>query len=172
MLPTIYLIRHGETAWSLSGQHTSRTDVPLTAHGEAAARELGYRLREITFSCVLTSPRHRARRTCELAGFGATADIEPDLAEWNYGDYEGQQTAEILVARPDWNLFREGCPHGESPDQISDRADRLIARLRKLEGAVALFRTGISDARSACAGSDCRSVRRSIFSSAQPRLAC
>jgi broad specificity phosphatase PhoE len=138
----IYLIRHGETEWSLSGQHTGRTDIPLTARGEDGARKLGLRLREIHFNRVLTSPRQRARRTCELAGLGSVAEIEPDLAEWDYGDYEGERSAEIRKARPDWNLFRDGCPNGESPAQISGRADRLIARLRVLEGNVALFSHG------------------------------
>jgi len=142
MLPRIYLIRHGETEWSLSGQHTGRTDISLTAPGEDGARELGQRLRDIQFARVLTSPRQRARRTCELAGLGPVAEIEPDLAEWDYGDYEGQRSANILQARPDWNLFRDGCPRGETPAQISDRADRFIARLRVLEGNVALFSHG------------------------------
>ncbi len=142
MLPRIYLIRHGETEWSLSGQHTGRTDIPLTAHGEDPARELGQRLREIQFDRVLTSPRQRARRTCELAGLGSVAEIEPDLAEWDYGDYEGQRTVDIRKGRPDWNLFRDGCPHGEAPLQISERADRFLARLRVLPGNVALFTHG------------------------------
>jgi probable phosphoglycerate mutase len=142
MPPRIYLIRHGETEWSLSGQHTSRTDILLTARGEDGARKLGLRLREIQFARVLTSPRQRAWRTCQLAGLGSVAEIEPDLAEWDYGDYESQRSAEISKARPDWNLFRDGCPNGESPGQISDRADRLIARLRALEGNVALFSHG------------------------------
>jgi len=141
-LPRIYLIRHGETEWSLSGQHTSRTDIPLTARGEKGARELGQRLRGVQFARVLTSPRQRARRTCELAGLDSVAEIEQDLAEWNYGDYEGQRSADILRARPDWNLFRDGCPRGETPAQISDRADRFIARLRVLDGNVALFSHG------------------------------
>lgn len=142
MLPHIYLIRHGETEWSLSGQHTSRTDIPLTARGEDEARELGQRLRNIQFARVLTSPRQRARRTCELAGLGPAAEIEPDLAEWDYGDYEGQPSVDIRKGRPDWNLFRDGCPHGETPAQISDRADRFITRLRVLDGNVALFSHG------------------------------
>jgi broad specificity phosphatase PhoE len=142
MLPRIYLIRHGQTEWSLSGRHTSRTDIPLTAQGEDAARELGHCLRDIQFARVLTSPRQRARRTCELAGLGPAAEIEPDLAEWDYGDYEGQLSADILQARPDWNLFRDGCPNGETPAQVSARADRLILRLRSLAGNVALFSHG------------------------------
>ena len=142
MLPRLYLIRHGETEWSRSGQHTGRTDILLTARGEERARELGQRLRNIQFGRVLTSPRQRARRTCELAGLGAAAEIEPDLTEWDYGDYEGQRSADIRMQRPDWNLFRDGCPRGETPAQISDRADRLIARLRVLDGKVALFSHG------------------------------
>jgi probable phosphoglycerate mutase len=138
----IYLIRHGETEWSLSGQHTGSTDIPLIARGEDAARNLGLRLREIPFARVLTSPRLRARRTCELAGLGPVAEIEPDLAEWDYGDYEGLLSAEILKGRPDWNIYRDGCPNGESPGQISARADRLIVRLRRLVGNVALFSHG------------------------------
>ena len=138
----IHFIRHGETAWSLSGQHTGRTDIPLTENGEVAAHRLADSLRPIKFSRVFTSPRQRAQRTCELAGLGGAAEIEPDLAEWDYGDYEGQRSAEIRMARPDWNIFQDGCPHGESPAQISARADRLIARLRVLTGEVALFSHG------------------------------
>ena len=138
----IFLIRHGETAWSKSGQHTSRTDLPINEQGEQEARTLAGRLREIKFSRVFTSPRQRARRTCELAGLGSKAEIEPDLAEWDYGDYEGLRTAEIFKSQPDWNLFRDGCPHGEMPGEISQRADRLIARLRMLEGNIALFSHG------------------------------
>jgi probable phosphoglycerate mutase len=142
MLPRIYLIRHGETEWSLSGQHTGRTDIPLTARGEDGARELGQRLRGVQFAEALTSPRQRAQRTGELAGLRPAPQIEPDLAEWDYGDYEGKRTADIRKARPDWNLFRDGCPNGESPSQISARADRLITRLSSLEGNVALFSHG------------------------------
>jgi probable phosphoglycerate mutase len=138
----LYLIRHGETEWSLSGQHTGRTDIPLIPRGEDAARKLGQRLREISFTRVLSSPLLRARRTCELAGLFPMAEIEPDLSEWDYGDYEGQTTAEIHRARPDWNLFQDGCPRGESPVQVSERADRVIARLRALEGDVAIFSHG------------------------------
>lgn len=138
----LYLIRHGETAWSLSGQHTGRTDLALTAHGEDQARELVQRLHDIHFTHVLTSPLLRARRTCELAGLAAAAIIEPDLAEWDYGDYEGQRSAEIRAQRAGWKVFRDGCPHGEMPAQITERADRLIARLRALDGNVALFSHG------------------------------
>ena len=141
-LARIYLIRHGETEGSLSGQHTGRTDIPLTARGEDGVRELGQRLRNIQFARVLTIPRQRARRTCELAGLGPAAEIEPDLAEWDYGDYEGQRSVDILKGRPEWNLFQDGCPRGETPAQISDRADRFIARLRVLDGNVALFSHG------------------------------
>src|SRR5262245_49178794 len=112
-LPLIYLARHGETAWSLSGQHTGLTDIPLTERGERNARRLGERLKGLTFSRVFTSPLQRARRTCELAGFGSQATVDPDLVEWNYGDYEGKKTADIRKERPDWDLFRDGCPGGE-----------------------------------------------------------
>jgi broad specificity phosphatase PhoE len=138
----IHLIRHGETAWSLTGQHTGITDIPLTAPGEDEARALGLHLREIPFARVLTSPRIRARQTCALAGLEAEAEIEPDLAEWDYGDYEGKRSVDIRKERPGWNIYRDGCPHGESPVQISDRADRLIKRLRGLDGNVALFSHG------------------------------
>jgi broad specificity phosphatase PhoE len=138
----VYIIRHGETEWSMSGRHTGRTELALTPRGEDRARALAGRLRGVHFDHVLTSPRQRAQRTCELAGLGASAEIEPDLAEWDYGDYEGKRSAEILEARPGWNLFRDGCPHGEAPAQISARADRLIARLRAWEGTIALFSHG------------------------------
>jgi probable phosphoglycerate mutase len=136
------LIRHGETEWSLSGRHTSRTDIPLTEQGEQDARTLGERLRATTFLRVFTSPMQRARRTCALTGLTPAAEVEPDLAEWNYGDYEGLRSHEIRQARPDWNLFRDGCPQGETPAQVSDRADRIISRLRLLEGNIALFSHG------------------------------
>ena len=142
MIQHLYLIRHGETEWSLSGQHTGRTDIPLTARGEGEARELGQRLRGVSLSRVFTSPRRRARQTCALAGLHPTAEIEPDLAEWDYGDYEGQRSVDILTKRPDWNLFRDGCPGGESPTQVSDRADRLVARLRSIQGEIAIFSHG------------------------------
>ena len=141
-LPRIYLLRHGETAWSLSGQHTGRTDLPLTAQGERDALGLTERLRAVKFSRVFTSPLMRARRTCELAGLGTVAEIEPDAVEWDYGDYEGQRPADIRVGRLDWNIFRDGCPRGESPTEVSQRADRLIAKLRSLERNIAIFSHG------------------------------
>jgi len=135
----LHFIRHGETEWSLSGQHTSGTDIPLTARGEEQARSLRPCLRQIQFSHVFVSPRRRARHTCELAGLGQAAETEPDLAEWDYGDYEGQRSADIRLSRPHWNVFLDGCPNGEMPGDISARADRLLARLATLEGDVALF---------------------------------
>lgn len=141
-LPRIYLIRHGETEWSLSGQHTGRTDLALTERGEQDARKLTARLGTVAFSRVFTSPLLRARRTCELAGLGDAAEIEADAVEWDYGDYEGQRLADIRKGCPDWNIFRDGCPRGESPAQIVERADRLIARLRALAGNIALFSHG------------------------------
>lgn len=138
-LPIVYLARHGETAWSLSGRHTGRTDLPLTEHGEHEARALGERLRGATLITVFSSPSQRARRTAELAGFGDATEIDPDLAEWDYGSYEGRRTVEILAERPDWQLFRDGCPGGESPDEIGARADRVIRRVRDLRGSVAIF---------------------------------
>lgn len=138
----LYLIRHGETAWTISGRYTSRTDIPLTARGERDVRDLAATLCGVPFSHAFTSPRQRARRTCELVGLNPPAVIEPDLAEWDYGEYEGKRAVEIRQERPDWCLFRDGCPGGESPTQIRDRVDRLIARLRALEGNVALFSHG------------------------------
>ncbi len=139
----LHLIRHGETAWSLSGQHTGRTDVGLTTHGEAQARSLGTLLDAIRFASVFTSPASRARRTCELAGPGLpAAAIDPDLAEWDYGQYEGKVSSDIWKDRPGWNCYRDGCPGGESPGDVSNRADRLIARLCRLRGNVALFSHG------------------------------
>lgn len=138
----LHLFRHGETAWSLTGQHTGHTDLPLTARGEDEARELGETLIGILFSHVLTSPRQRARKTCELADLEPNAGTDADLAEWDYGDYEGLTSVEIGMDRPNWNLYLDGCPHGESPEQVSERADRLIARLRMLNGNVALFSHG------------------------------
>jgi broad specificity phosphatase PhoE len=141
-LPVIYLARHGETAWSLSGQHTGLTDLPLTERGERNARRLGERLRGSTFARVFTSPLQRAARTCELAGFGTMAEVDVDLLEWNYGDYEGRRTVEIHAERPDWQLFHDGCPGGESPDQVGTRADRVVSRVRAVQGDVLLFSSG------------------------------
>ena len=141
-LPVVYLARHGETAWTLSGQHTGLTDLPLTERGERNARRLEERLRGLSFAKVFTSPLQRARRTCELAGFGAVAEIDPDLVEWNYGEYEGRRTAEIRAERPDWELFRDGSPGGESPAQAAARADRVVSRVRAVPGDVLLFSSG------------------------------
>lgn len=141
-LPVVYLARHGETAWSLTGQYTGLTDLPLTEQGERNARQLGKRLEGITFARVFTSPLQRAVRTCELAGFGAVAEIDPDLVEWNYGEYEGRRTAEILAERPGWLLFRDGCPGGETPAQVAARADRVVSRVRAVNANVLLFSSG------------------------------
>lgn len=141
-LPAIYLARHGETAWSLSGQHTGLTDVPLTERGERNARRFGERLSGLVFTKVFTSPLQRAARTCELAGFGAIAEVDPDLVEWNYGKFEGLRTLEIRAEHPDWHLFRDGCPGGESPDQIGLRADRVVSRVRTVKGDVLIFSSG------------------------------
>ena len=141
-LPITYLARHGETAWTLTGQHTGRTDIPLTERGESNARRLGERLKRLTFARVFTSPLRRAVRTCELAGFAAAATVDPDLVEWNYGEYEGRRTAEIRLERPDWQLFRDGCPGGEMPDEVGVRADRMVSRVRAVQGDVLLFSSG------------------------------
>jgi broad specificity phosphatase PhoE len=141
-LQVIYLARHGETAWTLSGQHTGRTDLPLTARGECNARRLGERLKGMEFARVWTSPLQRAARTCELAGFGGQAQVDGDLVEWNYGDYEGLTTADIRAERPNWQIFRNGFPGGESFDEIGARADRVVQRVRSIEGAVLLFSSG------------------------------
>src|SRR3974390_1141063 len=142
VLPIVYLARHGETAWSLSGQHTGLTDLPLTERGELNARRLGERLKGLTFAKVFTSPLRRAVRTGELAGCGGGAEIDPDLGEWNYGRYEGRRPAEICAERPDWQLFRDGCPGGESPAEVAARADRAVDRLRAVQGDVLLFSSG------------------------------
>jgi len=141
-LPIVYLARHGETAWSLTGQHTGLTDLPLTEQGEHTARRLGARLMGLTFAKVFTSPLQRAAQTCELAGFGALAEVDPDLVEWDYGQYEGRRGTEIRAERPDWNLFRDGCPGGESPTQAAARADRVVSRIRAIQGDVLLFTSG------------------------------
>jgi len=141
-LPVVYLARHGETAWTISRQHTGLTDLPLTERGEQTARRLGERLKGLTFSKVLTSPLQRASRTCELAGFKSLAESDKDLVEWNYGQYEGRRTAEIRAERPDWELFRDGCPGGESPHEVSERADRIVRRIRAVPGNVLMFTSG------------------------------
>jgi len=141
-LPVVYLARHGETAWSLSGQHTGLTDLPLTERGERNARRLAERLKGQSFAKVFTSPLQRAVRTCELAGFGGRAEVDRDLVEWNYGEYEGRRTPEILAERPDWQLFRDGCPGGESPAQVGTRADRVVKRTREIQGNVLVFSSG------------------------------
>lgn len=141
-LPVVYLARHGNTAWTHSGQHTGLTDVPLTPDGECNAVRLGQRLKGLTFAKVFTSPLQRAARTCELVGFGAVAERDPNLVEWNYGKYEGLTSAEILQLRPDWDLFRDGCPGGESPAQIGQRACQVVERIRSVSGDVLLFSSG------------------------------
>jgi len=141
-LPSIYLARHGETAWTITGQHTGLTDLLLTERGECNARRLRERLAGLTFAKVFTSPLKRATRTCELAGFGSVAHLDRDLVEWNYGEYEGRLTADILAERPEWDLFRDGCPGGESPQQVADRADRVVVRVRAVADNVLLFSSG------------------------------
>ena len=141
-LPQVYLARHGETAWTLSGQHTGLTDLPLTERGELNATRVGERLRKHSFARVFTSPLRRVRRTCELAGFGRVAVIDPDLTEWHYGDYEGLKTSDIRKDRPHWELFRDGCPNGEGPADVAARADRVIARVRTIGRDVLLFSSG------------------------------
>jgi broad specificity phosphatase PhoE len=141
-LPIVYLARHGNTAWTRSGQHTGLTDLPLTPDGERNAVRLGERLQGLTFAKVFTSPLQRAARTCELAGFRAAAEIDPDLLEWNYGQYEGLTSAQIMQGHPTWDLFRDGCPGGESPQQIGERASRMVQRIRSVTGNVLLFSSG------------------------------
>jgi broad specificity phosphatase PhoE len=143
-LPVIYLARHGETAWTVTGQHTGLTDLSLTEAGERGARRLGERLKGFTFSFskVFTSPSQRAVRTCALAGFGAAAEVDRDLVEWDYGEYEGLTTAEIHAKRPEWQLFEDGCPGGESLKQATARADRVVRRVRAVHGDVLMFSSG------------------------------
>ena len=141
-LPVVYLARHGETAWTLSGQHTGRTDLALTEHGELNARALGERLKKLTFAKVWCSPLQRARKTCELAGFADRCEIDQDLLEWDYGKYEGITSADIRKTDPNWDLFTQGAPGGETPAQISARADRVVARVRAIKGNVLLFSSG------------------------------
>lgn len=142
MQTRIHFVRHGETTWSLTGQHTGLTDLDLTALGERQAERLNSVLRQFTFTRVLTSPRLRARRTCDLAGFGTLAEIDAELAEWDYGDYEGRRTADIRLDRPGWSIWRDGCPGGEMPAEASSRADRVIARLCALHCHIAVFSHG------------------------------
>ena len=137
--PEIYAVRHGQTEWSLSGRHTGRTDIPLTAAGEEAARGIAGRLPAINFAAVWSSPSQRARNTCALAGFGDRCVVKDDLAEWDYGAYEGITTKAILAGRPDWRLFRDGCPDGETAADVGARADRIIAGLRALGGSALIF---------------------------------
>jgi probable phosphoglycerate mutase len=141
-LQTITLVRHAETEWSATGQHTGLTDLALTRHGEACSLSIGPRLAGQKFAKVLTSPLQRAARTCDLAGFGQRAEIDADLVEWDYGQYEGLRAAEIDARHPGWNVFRDGCPGGESPDQVAERADRVVARARAVPGNVLLFSSG------------------------------
>src|SRR5262245_27750521 len=131
-LPKLYLARHGDTEWTDTGRHTGRTDIPLNESGEEHAQRLGDSLPPLEFAHVFTSPLKRARKTCELAGYSAGAEINPDLLEWDYGRYEGKLTKEILVERPGWELFRDGCPDGESPADVAARADRFIKRVHDL----------------------------------------
>jgi probable phosphoglycerate mutase len=141
-LPKLYLARHGDTAWTDSHQHTGRTDIPLNERGEEHARQLGERLRGFSFVRVFTSPLQRAAKTCELAGFGAVAEVDTDLIEWDYGRWEGTLTSDILKNQPGWELFRDGCVDGESPEDVARRADRFIARVQKMEGDVLAFSSG------------------------------
>jgi broad specificity phosphatase PhoE len=141
-LPAVFLARHGETAWSLSGQHTGLTDLPLTNQGERNARQLGKRFEGMTFAKVFSSPLQRAARTCAIAGFDTYAEVLKDLVEWNYGEYEGRRTCEIQIDRSDWQLFRDGCPGGETPAQVGERADRVIHKVRAIQGNVLLFSSG------------------------------
>jgi broad specificity phosphatase PhoE len=141
-LPDVYLVRHGETQWSVSGQHTGLTDLPLTESGEEQARRLRTRLTTTVFAKVFSSPLQRAMRTCQLAGYGSAVDADPDLIEWNYGDYEGKTRPQILAQRPGWLIFRDGCPNGESPIDIGIRADRVLSRFGEVDGNVLVFSSG------------------------------
>jgi broad specificity phosphatase PhoE len=141
-LPVIYIARHGETAWTVTGQHTGLTDLPLTTQGERNARALAGRLDGFAFAKVFTSPLLRARQTCALAGFGSVAEVDNDLVEWNYGAYEGRRTAEIRAERPDWQLFRDGCPGGESPADVRSRAENVVSLVRNVQGDVLIFSSG------------------------------
>ena len=138
-MPRLFLARHGDTAWTDSRQRTGRTDLPLNERGEERARQIGERLRRFCFTRVLTSPLQRAAKTCALAGFGEVAEVNPDLVEWDYGRFEGQLTRQILKERPSWEMFRDGCPGGESPQDVAARADRFIARARGVAGDALAF---------------------------------
>ena len=141
-MPKLFLARHGDTAWTDSRQRTGRTDIPLNKAGEERARLLGDRLRRLSFACVFTSPLQRAAKTCELAGFGEVARVDPDLVEWDYGHFEGMVLKQVLKEQPGWELYRDGCPDGESPEEVAARADRFIARAREIEGDVLAFSSG------------------------------
>jgi probable phosphoglycerate mutase len=141
-LPRLFLARHGDTAWTESRQHTGLTDVQLNERGEKRARQLGERLQPFSFARVFTSPLQRAAKTCELAGFGTVGEIDPDLVEWDYGRYEGKRTKDILIEQPGWEKFRDGCPDGESPQDVAARADRFISRVRDITGDVLAFSSG------------------------------
>jgi broad specificity phosphatase PhoE len=141
-LPRLFLARHGDTAWTDSRQHTGRTDLPLNERGEERARQIGQRLQRFSFARVFTSPLQRASKTCELGGFGAVAQVDHDLVEWDYGCFEGKLTRDILKERPGWELFRDGCPDGESPEDVAARADRFLARVRGLGGDMLAFSSG------------------------------
>jgi probable phosphoglycerate mutase len=138
-LPRLFLARHGDTAWTDSRQRTGRTDLPLNEHGEEHARQLADRLQRFSFVRVFTSPLKRASKTCALAGFAEVAKVDPDLMEWDYGQFEGKLTRQILKERPGWELFRDGCPDGESPQDVAARSDRFIGRVRGVEGDVLAF---------------------------------
>src|SRR5208337_4559972 len=141
-LPKLYLARHGDTAWTDSEQYTGRTDLPLNARGEAHARQLGERLRGFSFIHVFTSPLQRAAKTCNLAGFGSAVEVDPDLIEWDHGNFEGVLARDVRREHPGWELFRDGCPGGESPQEVAARADRFIARIREICGDVLAFSSG------------------------------
>src|SRR6266404_5509574 len=141
-LPKLFLVRHGDTAWTDSGQHTGRTDLPLNQRGEEHARQLGERLRRFSFARAFTSPLQRASRTCALAGFGTGAVVDHDLIEWDYGRFEGRLTSDVLKERPGWELYRDGCPDGESPEAVANRADRFVARVHRLGGDALAFSSG------------------------------
>jgi broad specificity phosphatase PhoE len=141
-LPKLFLARHGDTAWTDSHQHTGRTDLPLNKRGEEHARQLGERLRGFSFAHVFTSPLLRASKTCELAGFGEGAEVDNDLLEWDYGRFEGQLTSDVAKEWPGWELYRDGCPGGESAEDVAMRADRFIARVRGIDGDVLAFSSG------------------------------